>query len=496
MSHNLKSQILYSLPWFLFLLPVFFVFHGSNEHFGFIPFSDAMQLILVYTAVAVAGAFIIKFLLRKKGLAALFVLAVMSFFLFFGSLHDWLKKILGSGSLFYKYSFLIPAFLLLLAGFTFWLYKKPGKISCLTKYFNLLFLLLILAESFFFVRHSVNTTDKHKLPAGITACNDCDKPDIYLLLFDEYAGSVSLKQKFNFDNSKFETQLKEKGFYVFKNSVSNYNYTAFSIASLLNMEYLDIDSSISGHNGSAIGYCYSKIKYSTVKNFFEQSGYRFINYSIFDFKGSPAPQADEMLPVKTKLITRQTLLHRAKRDLWFNLLTRFKSKKAIRSNIYFNLRNNKNILKLTKQETQNKQALPRFIYSHIRMPHFPYYFDSSGAEQPYEKLSEIHYYDTALYLDYLQYTNRQIIELIDLIKKNSSKPPVIILMSDHGFRMYPETADKTYIHHNLNAIYYPGGNYASFPESISAVNQYRLILNTRFKQNLEMLKDSTIFLSD
>ena len=41
-----------------------------------------------------------------------------------------------------------------------------------------------------------------------------------------------------YDNSSFDESLKDIGFYVLKDSKSNYNRTAFSISSTLNFDYL------------------------------------------------------------------------------------------------------------------------------------------------------------------------------------------------------------------------------------------------------------------
>jgi len=94
----------------------------------------------------------------------------------------------------------------------------------------------------------------------------------------------------------------------------------------------------------------------------------------------------------------------------------------------------------------------------------------------------------------LKYSNRKLLELIDHIRKNSPRPPVIILMSDHGFRQLPEGSDQKYYFMNLNAVYLPNGNYAGFYDGMSNVNQFRVILNSQFNQKLPLLKDSTSFL--
>jgi len=48
---------------------------------------------------------------------------------------------------------------------------------------------------------------------------------------------------------------------------------------------------------------------------------------------------------------------------------------------------------------------------------------------------------------------------------------------------------------NLNAVYFAGKDYHLFYDSVSGVNQFRIILNSLFNQSISLLKDATIFLS-
>jgi hypothetical protein len=68
--------------------------------------------------------------------------------------------------------------------------------------------------------------------------NPSAKPDVYYLVFDCYPGTIFLKEYMNYDNSSFNEELEKKGFHVIKDPKSNYNRTAFSLASSLNFEYL------------------------------------------------------------------------------------------------------------------------------------------------------------------------------------------------------------------------------------------------------------------
>ena len=97
---------------------------------------------------------------------------------------------------------------------------------------------------------------------------------------------------------------------------------------------------------------------------------------------------------------------------------------------------------------------------------------------------------------YLQYTNQKILSLADQILKTASKPPVIIMMSDHGFRHFRQPVEQKYHFMNLNAVYFPKQNYQGFYDSVSNVNQFRILFNSVFGTNYPMLKDSSIYLKD
>ena len=133
------------------------------------------------------------------------------------------------------------------------------------------------------------------------------------------------------------------------------------------------------------------------------------------------------------------------------------------------------------------------------MPHYPYYFDKDGRPYPLKGLVEdATYFSKERYLQYLQYSNAKLLELVDQIQSKSSRPPVILLMSDHGFREFreEEKVDHKYQFMNINAVYLPSKNYDGFYKGMSMVNQFRLVFNKEFKQKLPLLKDSCSYLTE
>jgi hypothetical protein len=494
----MKNRFLYLLktkPIYAYLLSVFFVFHGSVQNFDFVPVTDALLLTVTYLFATLVLVLLCWLLYRNFARACLLAFLIMTFHFFFGSMHDFLKELFPTMFL-SKYSFILSlAFILLALSLVGIKKMRDPRLLRVTTYLNLVLVLLLLIDCGWLVGKLV--FQRHNVPAlnnEFTKCSTCAMPDVYFILADEYAGDGELRDVFHYDNSNFDAQLRNRGFHVIISSYSNYNYTPFSLASILNMQYLHLKDTT--RMGIDLAYCYQQIKNSSVVNFFKANGYQFYNHSVFDFEHLPAPVRETFLPVRTRLITSQTFLSRVQRDLWFHTITFFKSGKSVRDLTYYNKQNNQIIYDLTTDIARQKSATPKFVYAHLMMPHYPYYYDKDGKELPFEKLVEGNQVHQNDYIGYLQYSNEKFLTLIDQIQNFSAVPPIIVLMGDHGFRHFVEPVDRKYHFLNLASVYFPSQSYSELKDSSSSVNLFREILNSQFAQHLPRLKDSTIYLHD
>jgi hypothetical protein len=341
----------------------------------------------------------------------------------------------------------------------------------------------------------MSKTNRISSPLGFVSCDTCSRPDIYFVIADEYAGQQELSDVFHFDNSAFINALQKRGFYVLNNSMSNYNYTPFCMASTLSMHYL---KGIEGRNSSKKDrqICYQLINQNPVINFFKNQGYTFKNLSVFQFNDDLPLTTSPFFLTGKDLLTSQTFLSRLDRDIRFNLVTKYHIKSEMQTLANTELNSIRSIYDHTKEEVTKESSHPRFIYTHLMMPHYPYFFDRNGKMNPVEKLMEGQQVLQKEYIDYLQYSNNQFIKLIDYILTNSKKPPIIIFMGDHGFRHFIDNIDRKYYFNNLNAIYLPGNDYRNIPDTLTTVNEFRILLNAQFNQRLPLLKDSTSFLRE
>ena len=89
----LKARIqkwLVGFPYFVFLLPLFFVLHGLNENFGYVRFRDGLQLWLMYS-ISILIFFGLFFLLFKRYVsAAIITFYLFCIFFFYGVFQDFL----------------------------------------------------------------------------------------------------------------------------------------------------------------------------------------------------------------------------------------------------------------------------------------------------------------------------------------------------------------------------------------------------------------------
>ncbi len=483
-----------SFPFYILLLPLYFVFHGFVVNHPIIPVGVSLVLLMEYLGYSVLLSLFFFLLIRSWRPAFLLAFMVLAFHIFFGPLHDFLKSFADQTFL-VKYLFLLPlallVFLFLLVRFR----KKKFAFKTLTLYLNLLLLVFILIDVVT-LSFSTGREDKAHHKIKLVACERCDQPDIFLIIADGYSGKIPLQEHFRFDNSFFENQMRQRGFHVVDSTISNYNYTPFTMASIFSMDYLQ-GLEKSNRSLSDRSICFKLINDNPVVDFFKQQGYHTLNFGIFRFADDLPYRSTSFYKSGTDLIREQTLFTRMTRDIRFNLVTKLKIRSEIERMAYYNLEITQDLYNRTWNEIAKPSVTaPRFVYTHLEMPHYPYYFDSKGKPNALEDLEESRQVDERLYIEFLQYTNQKILKLTDHIMKHAQTPPLIMLMSDHAFREYAnDSVDHKYHFMNLNMVKLPNKNYEGFYAGMSTVNQFRVVLNTQFRQQLPLLKDSTIYLN-
>lgn len=491
----MSRPLLQRFPLHFILLLLFFLSHGYSENMGLIPFTDLLIYFLTGTAIGLLLFFIFKKITRSNIKAGIVTTLTLLFYLFYGSIKDNLKAgVLHSLS---KYSVLLPLMLLIIIAATVYFRKTSRRLLRLNLFINCLLIVYLLVDAVTIVAN-ISKRDETRAAAvqnNYTVCDTCSRPDIHLIIMDEYSGERILRDYFNYDNSGFARQLRQKGFYVPTQPSSNYSATPVSIASVFAMDYLpEFHRKLKAED-----YTRSEkvVNNSTTLQLLKAHGYSFVNHSIFNLAGQPGRFRTDLLPMRLKLITAKTLWNSIIADLGWQLHGKIAP--------HFNWlaeklqedykTGNQRLLQLTTAAIREHPAQPRFVYTHVLMPHWPYLLDSMGRE------TGINFYSPYItgkqkesaYIQYLAYTNKVMLRMTDDILTQSRGNAIIILMSDHGFREKPGTQACADVNDNFISVFMPGGDYRQLYDSISNVNLLRAVFNTSLQQRFPRLADRCIF---
>jgi len=323
------------------------------------------------------------------------------------------------------------------------------------------------------------------------------RPDIYIIILDGYARQDVLQKIYSYDNSEFINQLRIRGFYVATSNHSNYVQTTYTMASLLNFDYVHPWVPTSDY----YQYLFQPTQENRVYNLLDEIGYTTVS-----FNGSTTYTE---IKISDVYLSKFISLNKFESQLlvdspvepfsnMFNLGIPIPTYKTHIERILYTLSELK--------EIPSSIPEPKIVYAHVLAPHPPFIFDRNGNVIPQQRPYRL--WDTDVLTDRPQeywdgyreqviFLNKQIIESIDSILEKSEPPPIILLMGDHGpgsmFHMDTDSPgciwERT---SNFYALHLPGHeNDGTLYPSISPVNTFRVIFNTYFRTNLPLLEDRT-----
>jgi hypothetical protein len=316
-------------------------------------------------------------------------------------------------------------------------------------------------------------------------------PDVYYFILDMYTRQDLLQSAFHYDNSGFVNALEQRGFYVGQCSQSNYSRTEISLASSLNLSYLqDLDPKFNDPNSTARRHLWDALKHNTVRYQLESLGYKTISFAN-GFPWSELDDADVFLTpppfssgmTEFETLFMQTTLARTFEDFgWIDLDQVSGQNFRDRDHLVFN----------SMKNVANMQGR-KFVYVHLILPHPPFVFAPDGTyTNPADFWNEKKLYPADKfkvgYTDQVTFVNGKLLEMIDTILAASKTPPVIILQGDHGPWLQPNP-QHFFI---LNAYYLPGHEKELYP-TVSPVNSFRLVFNDYFGGKYDILPDKTYY---
>lgn len=443
---------------------------------------------------------------RRAAIATTFALLL---FFSYGHVFTWLRSIDGIGIL-GKNRYLGMIWLLLFAAGLWFIARRLVSLDGWTSVLNLVGLILFGASLIQIVAYQARfSLSQHRQQAAVSRSlfpmlhPDPRKglPDIYYIIPDTYTRGDALQRAFGYDNSSFLAELEKRGFFIASCSQSNYAFTELSLTSSLNMEYLtELDPSFvppKGGGSDLVAY----LRNNAVRQTLEDFGYRYIafesGYPPTEFRDADiylSPQTDiREVQLFGGLTAFEAILFRTT-ALNFFYETRFfpdEWKNTLFDNAYL-LHRNRILYALDVLPEVAAIPGPKFVFVHILAPHNPFVFGPNGEilqrRTPFTLNADG---DAVTAEDYISgfngqvsYLNTRLLSIVDEILVNSANPVIILIQGDHGSSRTPKWNMSI-----LNAYYFPEGNRHNLYPSISPVNSFRVVFNTYFGGNLEILED-------
>jgi hypothetical protein len=329
------------------------------------------------------------------------------------------------------------------------------------------------------------------------------RPDIYLIVPDEYANSSVLRELFNFDNRVFEDSLRKLGFTIPKVVHSNYIHTSLSLPSLLNFAHLTRLSTEIGPESNDPTLPNYLVENNRVVAFLKGRGYKFLFF-----------------PSHWWLSTR----HNRNADWEFRAWGGFDpGRDATRSDLRRSFVGI-TALKLLKDDHQHDadhikrtfaglaqvpaMAEPTFALAHIISPHKPYAL-GADCRRPKPRKGLCCAWVASkreAYIDQVQCLNSLMLSLVTTLLQRSSLPPIILLQGDHGTPSlgYDEAASASAVSpaqarerfSPFGAYYVANGGSKLFADSVTLVNVLQKVLDYYFGADVPPAPDQLYFSMD
>jgi len=465
------------------------------------PLADTVRVFLALLVLAGLVLIILKNLFNHLHRAALLTSFLFLLFFSYGHLVNRLASSRFEPIL-EKVPWLVATIYLLifLAGMYLIAFNKVKATTELTLGLNFMSLVLLILPmysivSFRYLNHNPGQVDfiqATEEPAQVITKTG-SLPDIYYIIPDGYARGDVLLDLYDLDNAEFLTFLESKGFYVAADSHANYDQTALSVSSTLNLDYLDGYARELGVDSQNRDVLYNAIDHSRLRQQLEEAGYTFVDVN----SGNPITQIKDAAYYLTP--SRSLVINYFEREILANSVIGRVVENDLVAQYRARLLN----------EFQLGADLgwidsPKFVFIHIVAPHPPFVFDSAGnpVDPPELVMRDGSRYPGSRedylrgYREQLLFVNGQLETMISEILAHSDSTPVIILQGDHGPGAYLDwsSAENSCIIERtaiLNAYLIPGVDPAQLYPGITPVNTFRLVLNTILGTKYRLLPDRT-----
>lgn len=488
-----------------FLFAIFPILALLAQNMDWLPLSDGVRPLII-SILAAAGLLGLTWLfVRDLPRAGLITSLALLLFFSYGHLYGSLKAA-GLGATLARHRYLAPAAAVILVGGGLWIVKFLHDPRPPTRILNLVSAALLVLPVVSIASYAV---DSPSLAAqeirSLRLPTDQDPPpDIFYIVVDAYARQDTLETVFELDNEPFLQALENQGFYVARAARSNYAQTSLALASALNMDYVDELVPEQSRGRQAL---WDLIKRSEVRRQLEALDYEIVAFST-GLEGTEWRDADIYLSPGTidealslgganpfESMLAQTTAIRL-------LIDGAVAVPRLIPALDYPYTAHRTRLRFTLDGLANlpEGERPRLVFAHLILPHPPFVFDAQGNPITPDAPFALDYPSGGSdegyirgYREQVEFLNRELEQIIEVILAKADTTPVIVIQADHG----PDsnTGRQGYVQERmtiLNALLLPGGTETAYPH-LTPVNTFRLIFNQLFGGDYERLPDRALY---
>ena len=507
----MATKIRKSIILFPFLFSIYPVLALIAHNIAEMELIDGLRALLISLTLTLLIYSIVLVLTKSSIKTALITSLTLTLFYSYGHIN-----ILSRNWSIFEYSLgrhriLVPLYIILFIIAVWLILRTKRDFSILTRFLNALGVILLIFPLYQITAYQVEQylaeSEPGEINPFISLPNDQKPPDVYYILADGYPRNDFIRQVLGYDNKDFLETLESMGFYVAWCSQSNYTDTRFSMASTLNMSYLDDGAGIPEvvYPGSKLD---SLIRSGAVqKNFADlgytnitfESGYKWLRWENSDMHLDPAIERAKRFFFNVAINDFEHLLLNTTAaklilDMPFVVNPTQANKLAEILNNPRASHRDRVFYTLDKlPELPQKIREPKFVYAHIIFPHPPFIVDAQGKSLNNTPANEL-----SAYADQIAYLDSKLVEIVGSLLQNSDLEPIIIIQGDHGATLDYEGLglDKSHRLGILNAYYlpnHPNGNpIDAMYSTITPVNTFRLIFDQYFNGHYGFLEDLSI----
>ena len=420
----------------------------------------------------------------KKGgvISAVFVV----FFFAYGHMFDWATAISGL-ELRHRHFLPIILFIAGYIGYFIATIKKPELTTNVFKISSVVvaFLLVVNIVPIIPVELQKSQVGAHQgdILSGTTSDivpPAANYPDIYYIILDEYANFETIETVWEYDNTAFKEFLEAEGFFVAEKSRTHSLDTLLVTSSILNMQYIDSETDLFEkfsliNDNEAMRYLsvrgYTTVAFDGIKD----TSYRNKEKIQADYYFDPHDVTiDAYMSITYDEFSQLTL------DM--TMMKPFMYLLEPSTTATFDRHRHSRLYEFNKITQLHDISSPKFVWAHIMLPHGPFIFDRNGnsidSSKTYESWKNKNSY-LEQYIFTTKKTEEMIVSLLEGYPK--SKPPIIIIQSDHGPRRVHPGAE--YIPEDdqykvLNAFLLPGYDYTHLEDNISPIEVLPLVIDS------------------